>query len=40
MTTNKRVLVTIVRTDLWSQRAILEKDIIVRRGFKESLVKS
>jgi type I restriction enzyme, R subunit len=30
----------ILRTDLWSQRAILEKAIVVRMGFNQSRVKS
>jgi broad specificity phosphatase PhoE len=30
----------IVRTNLWSQRAILEKAVIVRMGFNQSRVKS
>jgi hypothetical protein len=32
--------ITIVRTDLGSQRAILEKEIVVRMGFNQSRVKS
>ena len=31
---------SIVRTDLWSQGAILEKKIVVRMGFNQSRVKS
>jgi hypothetical protein len=33
------VFLTIVQTDLWSQRTIVEKAIVVRMGFNQSRVK-
>ena len=37
--TQTGIELAIVRTDLWSQGAILEKKIVVRMGFNQSRVK-